>query len=129
MDIEDLKIASMKKTIVLGATPNPERYAYLATKRLKAHGHDVIPLGIRRGEIEGIKIENGTPQYEGVDTITLYLNPDLQKLYYDYIFSLKPKRIIFNPGTENFELIRMAKEKGIETELGCTLVMLSIGNY
>ena len=119
----------MKKTIVLGATPNPERYAYLATKRLKAHGHDVIPLGIRRGEIEGIKIENGTPQYEGVDTITLYLNPDLQKLYYDYIFSLKPKRIIFNPGTENFELIRMAKEKGIEIELGCTLVMLSIGNY
>jgi uncharacterized protein len=119
----------MKKTIVLGATPNPERYAYRATSRLKAHGHEVIPMGIRKGEIEGIKIENATPQYEGVDTVTLYLNPDLQKPYYDYIFSLKPKRIIFNPGTENFELIRLAKERGIETELGCTLVMLSIGNY
>ena len=119
----------MKKTIVLGATPNPDRYAYQATKKLKKYGHEVIPLGIRKGEIEGIKIENNTPQYEGVDTITLYLNPELQKTYYDYILSLKPKRIIFNPGTENFELIRLAKEKGIETELACTVVMLSIGNY
>ena len=119
----------MKKTIVLGATPNPNRYAYRATSRLQEEGHEVIPIGIRKGEIEGIKIENGTPQYEGVDTITLYLNPDNQKLYYDYIFSLKPKRIIFNPGTENFELIKLAKEKGIETEIGCTLVMLSINNY
>ncbi len=119
----------MKKTIVLGATPNPDRYAYQATKKLKKYGHEVIPLGIRKGEIEGIKIENNTPQYEGVDTITLYLNPDLQKPYYDYILSLKPKRIIFNPGTENFELVRLAKEQGIETELACTLVMLSIGNY
>ena len=119
----------MKKTIVLGATPNPARYAYRATSRLQEEGHEVIPIGIRKGEIEGIKIENGTPQYEGVDTITLYLNPDNQKPYYDYIFSLKPKRIIFNPGTENFELIRLAKEKGIETEIGCTLVMLSINNY
>lgn len=119
----------MKKTIVLGATPNPERYAYRATVRLKQKGHEAIPVGNKKGEIEGIKIENGTPQYEGVDTITLYLNPDNQKSYYDYIFSLKPKRIIFNPGTENFELIRLAKEKGIETEIGCTLVMLSINNY
>lgn len=119
----------MKKTIVLGATPNPNRYAYRATSRLQEKGHEVIPVGNKKGEIEGIKIENGTPQYEGVDTITLYLNPDNQKPYYDYIFSLKPKRIIFNPGTENFELIRMAKEKGIETEIGCTLVMLSINNY
>lgn len=119
----------MKKTIVLGATPNPERYAYQATKKLKKYGHEVIPLGIRKGEIEGIKIENNTPQYESVDTITLYLNPELQKPYYDYILSLKPKRIIFNPGTENVELVRLAKEKGIETEFACTLVMLSIGNY
>ena len=119
----------MKKTIVLGATPNPDRYAFQATKRLKAYGHEVIPLGIRKGEIEGIKIENSTPQYEGVDTITLYLNPDLQKPYYDYILSLQPKRIIFNPGTENFELVRLAKQQGIKTEMACTLVMLSIGNY
>ena len=119
----------MKKTIVLGATPNPERYAYLATKRLAAAGHEVIPVGIKKGNIEGIEIQNGTPQYDGVDTVTLYLSADNQKPYYDYIFSLKPKRIIFNPGAENFDLVRLAKEKGIETEIGCTLVMLSIGNY
>ncbi|MBL7815718.1 MAG: CoA-binding protein [Saprospiraceae bacterium] len=119
----------MKKTLILGATPNPDRYAYMATSKLKAYGHEVLPVGIKKGEIEGIRIENTPPQYEGVDTITLYLNPENQKPYYDYIFSLKPKRIIFNPGTENFDLIRLAKERGIETELGCTLVMLSIGTY
>ena len=119
----------MKKTVVLGATPNPERYAYLATSRLKKAGHEVLPVGNKKGEIEGIVIENGTPQYEGVDTVTLYLNPDNQKPYYEYILSLKPKRIIFNPGTENWELVKLAKEQGIETEIACTLVMLSIGNY
>ena len=119
----------MKKTVILGATPNPERYAYLATSRLKRAGHEVLPVGNKKGEIEGIVIENGTPQYEGVDTVTLYLNPDNQKPYYDYILSLKPKRIIFNPGTENWELVKLAKEQGIETEIACTLVMLSIGNY
>lgn len=119
----------MKKTVILGATPNPERYAYLATSRLKKAGHEVLPVGNKKGDIEGIVIENGTPQYEGVDTVTLYLNPDNQKIYYDYILSLKPKRIIFNPGAENWELVRLAKEQGIETEIACTLVMLSIGNY
>jgi uncharacterized protein len=119
----------MKRTIVLGASPNPERYAYKATKKLKAYGHEVIPVGIKKGEIEGITIQNGIPQYEGIDTITLYLNAENQKPYYDYIFSLKPKRIIFNPGTENVELIRMAKEKGIESEIACTLVLLSLGEY
>ena len=119
----------MKKTVILGATPNPERYAYLATSRLKKAGHEVLPVGNKKGDIEGIVIENGTPQYEGVDTVTLYLNPDNQKPYYDYILSLKPKRIIFNPGTENWELVRLAKEQGIEIEIACTLVMLSVGNY
>jgi uncharacterized protein len=119
----------MKKTLVLGATPNPERYAYMATQRLKNAGHEVLPVGRKKGVIEGIGIENETPQYEGVDTVTLYLNPDNQKPYYDYILSLHPKRIIFNPGTENWELVRLAKEQGIETEIACTLVMLSVGNY
>lgn len=119
----------MKKTIVLGATPNPGRYAYMAVQRLQAHGHEVIPVGIRKGEIEGLAIQNGEPAISGVDTITLYLNPDNQRPYYDYIFSLQPRRIIFNPGTENPELIRMAREKGIETEIACTLVLLSIGHY
>jgi uncharacterized protein len=119
----------MKKTVVLGATPNPDRYGYKATVRLKKAGHEVIPIGNKKGEIEGIAIENTTPQYKGVDTVTLYLNPENQKPYYDYIFSLQPKRIIFNPGTENVDLMLMAKAKGIETEVGCTLVMLSLGDY
>lgn len=119
----------MKKTIVLGATPNAERYSYLATMRLAQHGHEVVPVGIRKGEIEGIKIVEGTPEEEGVDTVTLYLGADRQPEYYDYILSLRPKRIIFNPGTENPELALLAKEHSIETVEGCTLVMLSIGAY
>ena len=119
----------MKKTLVLGATPNPERYAYIATQRLKKAGHEVLLIGKKKGEIDGIVIENGTPQYEGIDTVTLYLNPDNQKPYYDYILSLKPNRIIFNPGTENWELVKLAKKQGIEIEIACTLVMLSVGNY
>jgi uncharacterized protein len=119
----------MKRTIVLGASSNPERYAYKATKKLKDYGHEVIPMGNKKGEIEGIAIQNDTPQYKGIDTITLYLNAENQKPYYDYIFSLKPKRIIFNPGAENGELMKMAKEKGIDSEVACTLVLLSIGEY
>jgi uncharacterized protein len=119
----------MKKTLVLGATPNPERYAYIATQRLKKAGHEVLPVGRKKGMIEGIVIANETFPYEDVDTITLYLNPENQKPYYDYILSLNPKRIIFNPGTENWELLKLAKEQGIETEVACTLVMLSVGNY
>lgn len=119
----------MKKTLVLGATPNPERYAYLATMRLAQRGHEVVPVGIRAGAIEGIKILEGKPEIEGVDTVTLYIGPARQPEYYDYIFSLNPQRIIFNPGTENPELKRLAEERGIETVEGCTLVMLSIGAY
>lgn len=119
----------MKKTIVLGATPNPARFAYLATLRLAQHGHEVIPVGILQGAIGGREIQNGMPMVEGVDTITLYLQAGRQKEYYDYILSLKPKRIIFNPGAENPELVQMAEAAGIETLEACTLVMLSIGNY
>jgi predicted CoA-binding protein len=126
--IQNLQSA-MKKTLVLGATPNPARYAYLAVIRLKQHGHEIIPLGIRDGNVEGIEIQKGKPELEGVDTVTLYLNAERQREYYDYILSLNPKRIIFNPGTENPELMKMANGRGIETVEGCTLVMLSIGAY
>ncbi len=119
----------MKKTVVLGATPNPGRYAWLATQRLTQYGHEVVPVGIRPGEIGGIPIRLGQPELSDVDTVTLYLNAGRQAAYYDYIFSLHPQRIIFNPGAENPELERMARERGIETVEGCTLVMLSIGQY
>lgn len=119
----------MKKTLVLGATPNPARYAYLAVMRLQQHGHEVVPVGIREGNIQGMSILKDKPVVEGVDTVTLYLNAQRQQEYYDYIFSLQPRRIIFNPGAENPELMRLANEKGIETVEGCTLVMLSIGAF
>lgn len=119
----------MKKTVVLGATPNPERYAYLAVRSLTKFRHPVIPVGNKTGMVDGIEIEAGFPEHDGVDTITLYLRAANQIPYYDYIFSLKPKRIIFNPGTENPELEKMARDKGIETVIGCTLVMLSTGQY
>lgn len=119
----------MKKTLVLGATPNPERYAYLAVKSLRSHGHETVPVGIRNGAIEGLAIQQGTPAQDGIDTVTLYVGPERQPAYYDYILGMHPKRIIFNPGTENPELERLAEAQGIETVEGCTLVMLSIGVY
>ncbi len=119
----------MKKTVVLGATPNPERYAYLATRRLGHYGHEVVPVGRRKGTIGGIEIQQGQPAVEDVDTVTLYLGAEHQRPVQDYILSLHPKRIIFNPGAENPELMKMANEQGIETVEGCTLVMLSIGAF
>lgn len=119
----------MKKTLVLGATTNPERYAYLAATRLLGHGHEVALVGIKTGKIGDQEIQHGHPAIADVDTVTLYLGPERQHEYYDYILSLKPKRIIFNPGTENPELVQLAEKQGIETVEGCTLVMLSIGVY
>ncbi|MFC6999701.1 CoA-binding protein [Rufibacter roseus] len=119
----------MKKTVVVGASDNPTRYSYKAVHQLKRSGHEVIPVGIKKGEVAGLPIETEKPEVEGVDTVTLYVGPQNQPSWYDYILSLKPKRIIFNPGTENIELERKAKEQNIEPVYGCTLVMLSIGNY
>jgi uncharacterized protein len=118
-----------KKTVVLGASANPSRYSYLAVHRLTAHRHPVIAVGRREGKIGDVNIETGQPPHDDVDTITLYMNPTNQKPYYDYILSLKPKRIIFNPGTENYELETMAEKQGIRTMEACTLVMLSTGQY
>lgn len=119
----------MKKTLVLGASTNPQRYAYIATHRLTAAGHEVVPLGIKKGIVAGLTIINDRPLEKDVDTVTLYLNPLRQEEYYDYILALQPKRIIFNPGTENMVLAKMAREKGIETLNACTLVLLSIDQY
>lgn len=119
----------MKKTIVIGASDNPNRYAYRAVHSLKSHGHEVVPVGIRKGQIAGLDIRTDRPAEGEVDTVTLYVGPQNQPAWYDYILELKPKRIIFNPGTENEELERRAQAQGIRTEEACTLVMLSIGNY
>ncbi|WP_341838151.1 CoA-binding protein [Chitinophaga pollutisoli] len=118
-----------KHTVVLGASPNPQRYGYLAVTRLLAHGHPVTAIGKRAGTIGDTAILEEHPALENVDTVTLYLNPMNQVQYYDYILSLKPKRIIFNPGTENPELETLARENNIIPQQACTLVLLSTGQY
>lgn len=119
----------MKKTLILGASPNPSRYANLAAHRLVAHGHPIINVGIKQGEVAGVPIEKPEQIHTDLDTITLYLGPQNQPEYYDYIIKSKPKRLIFNPGTENPELEELAEANGIETTEACTLVLLSTGQY
>jgi len=120
-----------KKTMIVGATPDPSRYAYFAADLLTRYGHEIVPVGIKKGEVQGKPILDirAKPDIEQVDTITLYVRPEHQEDYYDYLLSLKPNRIIFNPGTENPELERLAEEKGIEAFEACTLVMLRTGQY
>ncbi len=118
-----------KKTVVLGASDSPMRYSYLAVRRLKSYDHPVVAIGKKKGLIDDTEIITEHPELDDVDTVTLYLNPLHQKQYYDYILSLKPKRIIFNPGAENNELATMARQNGIQPMNACTLVMLGTGQY
>jgi uncharacterized protein len=118
-----------KKTLVLGASDNPGRYSYVAIQRLRGAGHDVIGIGKHHGFASDVEIEIKKIDITDLDTVTLYLNPYHQREYYDYIFSLKPKRIIFNPGAENDELYQLALEHDILPVEACTLVMLSTGQY
>ena len=118
-----------KKTLVLGASDNPRRYSYLAVHRLREFGHPVVAIGKKPGKVSDVDIQKGEQPASEIDTVTLYLNPLHQKLYYNYIVSLKPKRIIFNPGTENDELAVLAEQNNIKTLEACTLVMLSTGQY
>jgi hypothetical protein len=122
-------MGTAKKTLVLGASDNPSRYSFLAINRLRANNHPVLAVGRKKTKVLDVNVETEKKVEEGVDTVTLYLNENNQKEYYDYIFSLHPKRIIFNPGTENEELAAMAKSKGIQPIEACTLVMLSTGQY
>lgn len=127
--IFELSTMANKKTLVLGASPNPSRYSYLAVHMLAEKGHDVVALGKRKGQIEDVNIITEKSDIHNLDTVTLYMNANNQKLYYDYILSQRPKRIIFNPGAENSELKSLAKTNGIITQDACTLVLLSTGQY
>ena len=118
-----------KKTLILGATPNADRYAYKAAHMLTSKGHTIINIGIKQGEVAGVKIEKADKPYTDIDTITLYIGVDLQEAYYDYILETNPKRVIFNPGTENDEFEKMLDQHGIESFEACTLVLLSTGQY
>jgi len=119
----------MKKTLVLGASLNSSRYSNLAINRLVNHDHAVEAVGLRKGEVAGVSISTEKKDFNNIDTVTLYLNPKRQEEYYDYIVSLKPKRVIFNPGTENPELYKILKENNIESEVACTLVLLGTNQY
>lgn len=118
-----------KNTLVLGASTNPQRYSFLAINKLSAHGHPVKAIGLREGTVGDVSIQTGQPGLQDIDTVTLYLGAANQRPYYDYILSLHPKRIIFNPGAENSELEALAEDNNIEPLHACTLVMLSTGQY
>jgi hypothetical protein len=121
--------AQQKKTLVLGASDDPGRYSFLAINRLRGKGHPVVAIGQRQVMAGDVAIETEKKPFDGVDTVTLYLNSTRQKDYYDYILSLHPKRIIFNPGAENDELFALAQANGIQALEACTLVLLSTGGY
>lgn len=121
--------AQSKKTIVLGASPNPARYSFKAVKSLLMYGYEVIPLGFRPGVIYDNFIQRGMPEIDNVHTITLYIGEERQQEYHDYILSLKPKRVIFNPGTVNEHFMKELSESGVEVVEGCTLVMLDNGEF
>tara|TARA_B110000305_G_C18963054_1_gene413636 strand:+ start:220 stop:576 length:357 start_codon:yes stop_codon:yes gene_type:complete len=118
----------METTLVLGASVKPNRYSNKAMFMLKEKGHNLLAVGNREGSAYDIDITKEMPT-SGVDTITMYLGATNQIPYYDSIIALKPRRIIFNPGSENIELTKLAHQNGIETEEACTLVLLSTGGY
>lgn len=118
-----------RRTLVLGASEKTERYSNMAIRSLVRNGELVAAVGRREGEVSGVIIETGMPPFEDIETVTMYLSANNQKGFYDYILSLHPKRIIYNPGAENQELEKLAAKKGIENIEACTLVMLNTGQY
>ncbi|NRA92734.1 MAG: CoA-binding protein [Psychroserpens sp.] len=119
----------MKRTLVLGASLKPERYSNMAIQRLISSNHEVVAYGPKEGTIAGVDIDTTLIAYENIHTLTLYLNPKRQESFYDYIVSLKPERVIFNPGTENLSLQQILKENDIYYEEACTLVLLGTNQY
>jgi len=122
-------IEIMKKTLVIGASENPDRYSNKAIRALVSHNHEVVAIGLRNGEVAGVAFDSEKKAFENVDTVTLYVGPQNQPEYYTYILSIKPQRVIFNPGTENPELISKLESAGIYPEIACTLVLLATGQY
>lgn len=119
----------MKKTLVIGASENPERYSNKAIRALLSHNHEVVAIGLREGEVNGVSFTSEKKAFENIDTVTIYVGPQNQPEYYSYIIGLKPRRVIFNPGTENPEFIAQLRTAGIYPEIACTLVLLATGQY
>jgi uncharacterized protein len=120
---------SAKKTLVLGASSNPERYSFLAINKLRTHHHPVVALGKKLSTVADVTVQTEPSPVKDLDTVTMYLNPENQKNYYDFVISQHPRRVIFNPGAENPEFEKMLQDKGIETLEACTLVLLTTGQY
>ncbi|MGB6267442.1 MAG: CoA-binding protein [Olleya sp.] len=118
-----------KKTLVLGASIKHDRYSNMAIRKLVNYKHETVAFGMKSGEKAGVVIDTDLVDYDNIDTVTLYLNPSRQKEYYHYIVSLNPKRVIFNPGTENPEFYTILRENNIAFEVACTLVLLSTNQY
>ncbi len=118
-----------KTTLVIGASVKPERYSNKAIKRLVGKDIEVKAIGLRTGIVAEVNIDTELKPYKDIHTVTLYLNPSRQKDYYDYIINLRPERVIFNPGTENHEFLKLLQEENIATEVACTLVLLGTGQY
>jgi predicted CoA-binding protein len=116
-------------TLVIGASLNPNRYSNIAIKRLADKEFTVVAIGLRKGKVGIVEIETQQKAYKNINSVTLYLNPKRQEEYYNYIISLQPKRVIFNPGTENMEFVKLLQENNIESEIACTLVLLSTNQY
>ncbi len=117
------------KTLVIGASENPERYSNKAIRSLVDHNEEVVAIGLKKGNVAGIPFDADKKVFDDIDTVTLYVGPKNQAEYYEYILGLKPRRVIFNPGTENPEFIDKLSAAGIYTEIACTLVLLSTGQY
>ena len=119
---------TIKPTLVLGASPKPDRYSNRAIVMLRKYSHPVFAVGNKEDKVGDVDIKRVFPNTE-IDTVTMYLSARNQQVYYEDILQLKPKRVIFNPGAENPEFARTLNENGIETENACTLVLLSIDQY
>lgn len=116
-------------TLVFGASLKPERYSYKAIHRLRDNNQEVVAFGLKGGKVADVEIDTELKNYKNVKTVTLYVNPKRQEAYYNYIVSLQPERVIFNPGTENLAFVELLKENNIEAEIACTLVLLATNQY
>ncbi|MCU0469792.1 MAG: CoA-binding protein [Arcicella sp.] len=117
------------RTLIVGASTNPERYAFKAANSLLTYGHEIAMVGQKEGEVQGVAIQTNYPDFQGIDTVTMYMGARNQPALYEYILKQNPRRIIFNPGAENPEFEALAHQQGIETEEACTLVLLATGQY
>ncbi len=119
----------MQNTLVFGASLKPNRYSNLAIQRLRENGENTFAFGLKSGLVNDVQIKTNLSELPNIDVVTLYLNPERQKEYYNDILSLNPRKVIFNPGTENLEFYAILRENNIEVEVACTLVLLATGQY